>query len=84
MTATEDPSASRPRVQVPVSADLLLLVRRIGAVTGESDPQVVLRGLLQSLPAMLGDVDGLRARLPEPVKPASVPAPGQPGKHGKR
>jgi hypothetical protein len=84
MNVPDETLSSRPRIQVSVSADLLALVRRIGAVTGESDPQVVLRGLLQSLPAMLGDVDGLRARLPEPVKPASVPVLGQPGKHGKR
>lgn len=63
MNIPDESLSSRPRVQVSVSPDLLVLVRRIGAVTGESDPQVVLRGLLQSLPAMLADVDGLLVRL---------------------
>jgi hypothetical protein len=84
MNTPDETLSARPRIQVSVSADLLVLVRRIGSVTGESDPQVVLRGLLQSLPAMLGDVEGLRARLPEAVKPVSVQASVQPGKHGKR
>lgn len=79
MNTPDETLSARPRIQVSVSADLLVLVRRIGAVTGESDPQVVLRGLLQSLPAMLGDADGLRARLAEgAAKPVQQPA--KPGK----
>lgn len=82
MTSTDESSSLRPRIQVSVSADLLVLVRRIGAVTGESDPQVVLRGLLDALPAMLRASDDLRSGVQAVEK--SKPVPPVQGKGLKR
>lgn len=58
----DDAPSGRPRVQVSMSSDLLSLVRHVSAVTGESDSQVVLRGLTLALPDMVRGADEFRAR----------------------
>lgn len=59
---TEDTASTRSRVQVTMSPDLLLLVQHVGGVTGESDSQVVLRALMQSLPDMIRGADEFNVR----------------------
>lgn len=60
---TEDVTSERSRVQVSMSSDLLALVRHVSAVTGESDSQVVLRGLTLALPDMVRGADEFRSRV---------------------
>jgi hypothetical protein len=59
---TEEAAVTRSRVQVTMSPDLLLLVQHVGGITGESDSQVVLRGLMQALPEMIRGADEFNGR----------------------
>jgi hypothetical protein len=59
---TEEAAVTRSRVQVTMSPDLLLLVQHVGGITGESDSQVVLRGLMQALPDMIRGADEFNGR----------------------